>query len=120
MVASLNVWVLEFHSPRCGTCVELAPLYAQLAQTFSSVLYFGAVDIDTDSGNELATSLGVLASDGVPAIRVYTTVAARDSRSLFSGWEIPSMKTLERQLTELLERAEVSNDGAENQRFMKA
>ena len=51
----VDVWVLEYHSPRCGTCQELAPLFAELARKNSAKARFGAVNIDTEAGNARET-----------------------------------------------------------------
>jgi len=94
---ALEAWVVEFYSPRCGTCAELAPLYEALAQRHSHRVHFGGVDIDTEAGMALAQRLDVL-SHGVPAILSYTQLGSQHSNTVFSGWQIPTLEQLEKNL----------------------
>ena len=70
VAASPEAWVLEFSSPRCGTCRELAPLYAAVAGRLGGAARFGEVDIDTEGGMALARRLDVL-EEGVPNVRAW-------------------------------------------------
>ncbi len=102
VLASREAWVLEFASPRCGTCQELAPLYASLAQRHAGLARFGAVDIDTPAGMALARRLDVL-SEGVPNIRAWAS--GRDPEAgarVFTGWQVPPLAELEEQLLQAL------------------
>jgi thiol-disulfide isomerase/thioredoxin len=102
VLASDKAWVLEFSSPRCGTCQELAPLYAAVAGRLGGSAQFGEVDIDTDGGMALAKRLGVL-EEGVPNVRAW---ARRDAPMggdrVFSGWELPTEAELERSVVAAL------------------
>jgi thioredoxin-like negative regulator of GroEL len=102
--ASPEAWVLEFWSPRCGTCAEFAPLYATLAARHAHLARFGAVDIDTPAGMALATRLDIL-SEGVPNVRAFVAAgAATDDGGarVFSGWEVPPLEELDSALLRAL------------------
>ena len=47
-----RAWVLEFHSPRCGTCIEMEPIWEALVhhEDFADSIRFGRVDIDDAQG----------------------------------------------------------------------
>eukprot|EP00217_Crustomastix_stigmatica_P008560 CAMPEP_0183803066 /NCGR_PEP_ID=MMETSP0803_2-20130417/32039_1 /TAXON_ID=195967 /ORGANISM="Crustomastix stigmata, Strain CCMP3273" /LENGTH=104 /DNA_ID=CAMNT_0026047799 /DNA_START=1 /DNA_END=312 /DNA_ORIENTATION=+ len=60
-----EAWVLEYMSPRCGTCQEMAPVFAAVAEKLKGEVRFGTVDIDTDAGMELAKRHDVF-SEGIP------------------------------------------------------
>lgn len=118
VVQALETWVVEFYSPRCGTCAELAPLYTELARRHGDRLHFGGVDIDTDAGMELAQRLDVL-SEGVPSVKAYTSLGSQHGVTVFSGWQVPSLDDLERSLLAVVhtEGGDAAEDGA---RLMKA
>ena len=98
VLAAPEAWVLEFGSPRCGTCTEFAPLYEALAAKHGGeALRFGVVDIDEPAGMALATRLDVL-SEGVPNVRAFVTRAAgadAGGARVFSGWQLPPAEELE-------------------------
>jgi thiol-disulfide isomerase/thioredoxin len=97
VLASREAWVLEFWSPRCGTCADFAPLYTTLATRHAALARFGAVDIDTPAGMALAQRLDIL-SEGVPNVRAFVTAgAATDDGGarVFSGWEVPQLEVLD-------------------------
>ena len=99
VAASPEAWVLEFGSPRCGTCTEFAPLYEALAAKHGGeALRFGVVDIDAPAGMALATRLDVL-SEGVPNVRAFVSRAAGadglGGARVFSGWQLPPAEELE-------------------------
>ena len=48
VAGSSEAWVLEYMSPRCGTCQEMAPVFAAVAEKLKGEVRFGTVDIDTD------------------------------------------------------------------------
>ena len=102
VAASPDAWVLEFSSPRCGTCRELAPLYAAVAARLGGAARFGEVDIDSEGGMALARRLRVL-DEGVPNVRAW---ARRDAPQggdrVFSGWEMPTQAELERRVVDAL------------------
>ena len=105
VAASPEAWVLEVSSPRCGTCRELAPLYAAAAERLGGAAAFGEVDIDTESGMALARRLGVL-DEGVPNVRAW---ARRDGPAagerVFAGWELPTQAELEQRVVAALAQA---------------
>jgi thiol-disulfide isomerase/thioredoxin len=104
VLASADAWVLEFASPRCGTCQELAPLYAQLAAKNNAVARFGAVDIDTPGGMALAQRLQIL-EEGVPNVRAYVRAGDAAGARVFSGWQVPPAAELEAALLAALRQA---------------
>jgi thiol-disulfide isomerase/thioredoxin len=104
VLASAEAWVLEFASPRCGTCQELAPLYAQLAAKNNAVARFGAVDIDTPGGMALAQRLEIL-EEGVPNVRAYVRAGDAAGARVFSGWQVPPAAELEAALLAALRQA---------------
>ena len=118
VVQSLETWVLEYYSPRCGTCAELAPLYAELARRHGERLHFGGVDIDTDAGMALAQRLDVL-SEGVPSIKAYTALGSQHGTTVFSGWEVPTVDDLERTLLAAV-RTQNADAAEAGTRLMKA
>lgn len=102
VLASDEAWVLEFSSPRCGTCQELAPLYAAVAGRLGGSAQFGEVNIDTDGGMALAKRLEVL-NEGVPNVRAWARKGAPSGGDrVFSGWELPSEAELERSVVAAL------------------
>lgn len=103
VAASPDAWVLEFWSPRCGTCAEFAPLFADVASRAGSRARFGAVDIDTPAGMALAEQLDVL-SEGVPNVRAFVREGDGVGESVFTGWEVPPLAQLERSVEAALER----------------
>ena len=102
VASSPEAWVLEFSSPRCGTCQELAPLYAAVAARLGGAVRFGVVDIDTEGGMALARRLDVL-EEGVPNVRAW---ARRDGPATgeraFAGWELPTEEQLLRRVVQAL------------------
>ena len=105
VAASPEAWVLEFGSPRCGTCRELAPLYAAVAERLGAAARFGHVDIDTEGGMALARRLDVL-EEGVPNVRAW---ARRDGPAtgdrVFAGWELPTAEQLQERVAAALAAA---------------
>jgi thiol-disulfide isomerase/thioredoxin len=119
VVQSLEAWVLEFMSPRCGTCQELSPLYADLAARNSKRLHFGSVDIDTEEGMALAQRLDVLA-EGVPNVRAFTSLGSQHGVRIFSGWKVPSAEELQQSLMSAVASVSGAFDASEGARLMKA
>jgi thioredoxin-like negative regulator of GroEL len=76
VVADEGVWVVKFHSPRCGTCQEFAPVWGKFAGKVGAKARFGVVDIDTKDGMALAKQLSAL-EDGIPSVRVFKMSADR-------------------------------------------
>jgi thioredoxin-like negative regulator of GroEL len=118
VVQSLETWVVEYYSPRCGTCAELAPLYAELARRHGARLHFGGVDIDTDAGMALAQRLDVL-SEGVPSIKAYTSLGSQHGVTVFTGWQVPTVDDLERTLLKAV-HTETADAAEAGTRLMKA
>lgn len=116
VLASPDAWVLEFSSPRCGTCRELAPLYAAVAAKLGASARFGEVDIDTDAGMALARRLEVL-DEGVPNVRVWARADAPPGGAhVFSGWELPTEAQLESSVLAAL----AQGDATQGLRLQKA
>jgi len=57
VVRSPDVWLVEFQSPRCGSCQEMAPVWNEFAARNGKYVRLGQVSIDTDEGMELAPAL---------------------------------------------------------------
>lgn len=85
--------VVEFYSPRCGTCKEFAPVFDGVVDALSKTVRFAKVDIDTDAGMQLAKDLDALA-EGIPNVSVFRTTD-RVMRTVWSGYEVPSKRELE-------------------------
>ena len=102
VAASPEAWVLEFSSPRCGTCRELAPLYAAVAERLSGAARFGEVDIDTEGGMALARRLDVL-EEGVPNVRAWARRGGpATGERAFAGWELPTQAQLMQRVVDAL------------------
>ena len=41
-----NLWLVEYMSPRCGTCQEMSPVWQEFVSKNSGKAKFGQVDID--------------------------------------------------------------------------
>mmetsp|Transcript_47126 Transcript_47126/g.120222 ORF Transcript_47126/g.120222 Transcript_47126/m.120222 type:complete len:174 (+) Transcript_47126:100-621(+) len=93
VVADEQVWVVKFHSPRCGTCQEFAPVWRQFAAAEGDRASFGVVDIDTKPGMDLAKRLNAL-EDGVPSVRVFKDPHSSTGTLLWADWQIPEASAL--------------------------
>ncbi|GAX74655.1 hypothetical protein CEUSTIGMA_g2103.t1 [Chlamydomonas eustigma] len=60
------VWVLEFYSPGCGHCQQLAPKYKQVASALAGIVKLGAVNCDLHK--KLCSKEAV---KGYPTIKAY-------------------------------------------------
>ena len=102
VAASPEAWVLEFSSPRCGTCRELAPLYAAVAERLGGAARFGEVDIDTEGGMALARRLDVL-EEGVPNVRAWARRGGpATGERAFAGWDLPAEAQLQQRVVDAL------------------
>ncbi|KAK3288836.1 hypothetical protein CYMTET_3700 [Cymbomonas tetramitiformis] len=90
VVESDHVWVVEFYSPRCGTCQEMAPIWERVSKGLQKEFLFGSVNIDLEEGMKLAEKLDIF-NEGIPNIQVY---GKDDPKTVFSGYEVPSPKKL--------------------------
>mmetsp|Transcript_6303 Transcript_6303/g.12806 ORF Transcript_6303/g.12806 Transcript_6303/m.12806 type:complete len:153 (+) Transcript_6303:141-599(+) len=88
-----SVWILEFYSPRCGTCAEMMPIYESVSQKLKSLANFGGVNIDEKDGMKLAQDLDVF-SEGIPQIQAYRTVGGKPT-TVWTGYDVPSKSELE-------------------------
>uniref|UniRef100_A0A061RZS9 Thioredoxin domain-containing protein n=1 Tax=Tetraselmis sp. GSL018 TaxID=582737 RepID=A0A061RZS9_9CHLO len=84
-----RVWLVKFHSNRCGTCKEFGPIWNQLVDAFADTVSFGVVDIDLPDGMSLAQDLNVL-EEGIPSVRIFNRSSDRSGALLWSGLEIPT------------------------------
>lgn len=89
-----HVWLLEFMSPRCGTCKEMAPVYEQVAASLSDKFEFGTVNIDDKAGMELAKSTNAL-NDGIPCVMAFRSPGGKPL-SVWTGNDAPSAAELEK------------------------
>eukprot|EP00467_Chlorarachnion_reptans_P021043 CAMPEP_0114505710 /NCGR_PEP_ID=MMETSP0109-20121206/11006_1 /TAXON_ID=29199 /ORGANISM="Chlorarachnion reptans, Strain CCCM449" /LENGTH=151 /DNA_ID=CAMNT_0001684183 /DNA_START=41 /DNA_END=496 /DNA_ORIENTATION=+ len=69
---SEDVWMLEFYSEMCGSCLEFAPTWEKIKESdVGRKLRTAKVNIDHAEGIKLAVDLGVL-DGGLPAIRLFS------------------------------------------------
>jgi thioredoxin-like negative regulator of GroEL len=88
---SVNVWVLEFMSGKCGSCAEFAPIWEKTAGGLNR-LQIGSVDIDDPRAMALAQQLGVLA-EGIPAVKL-VRAGGSVSEVMKGGGDLMSVKQL--------------------------
>lgn len=77
LVSEDRALVVKFYSDMCGSCKEFTPTWLKLQTQLERFVVFGAVNIDTKSGNQLAKELGVL-DEGLPNVRIFTSRDADD------------------------------------------
>src|SRR4051812_41593862 len=70
VVGSYQAWIIYFYSKQCLSCVKLDPVWQELENEFSPMIYSGRVNVDDKVGNKIARDIGVL-SQGLPNIRVF-------------------------------------------------
>ena len=88
-----NLWLLEYMSPRCGTCLEMEPVWRMFHYKHGDRVRIGQVSIDDEDGMELAEDQGVL-DDGVPSIWAYHT-ADGEGTKIWAGADVPTVEELE-------------------------
>jgi len=64
-----RAWLVEFHSPMCGSCKEFEPVFKRVSASLGQNIAVGTVNIDTKEGMSIAKSLGVL-EEGLPNVRL--------------------------------------------------
>ena len=69
VLASKNVWIVEYYSKMCGSCKEFTPTWDALKSSLSGEYRTARVCIDSKPGMKLAKDQGVLAK-GIPAVQV--------------------------------------------------
>lgn len=94
VVRSPDVWLVEFQSPRCGSCQEMAPVWNEFASRNGKYVRLGQVSIDTDEGMELAQRFGVI-EHGIPSIWAYDLVGAVEPTKIWADFETTSVDHLE-------------------------
>ena len=86
VVRSPDVWLVEFQSPRCGSCQEMAPVWNEFASRNGKYVRLGQVSIDTDEGIELAQQFGII-EHGIPSIWAYDLVGAVEPTKIWADFE---------------------------------
>ena len=87
---SSRVWMVEFYSEACGYCGEFLPTWTKLT-AHATRLESGRVNIDVDTGMELANQLGVL-DQGIPAVLIFQN----QQQTLMAGELFPLSRLLKR------------------------
>ena len=94
VLASDDAWIVEFQSPRCGSCQEMAPVWGQFVERNKRHVRFGQVNIDTDEGMELARSSGVI-EHGIPSIWAWDVRGSAEPTKIWADFETPTVQHLE-------------------------
>mmetsp|Transcript_36730 Transcript_36730/g.50991 ORF Transcript_36730/g.50991 Transcript_36730/m.50991 type:complete len:158 (+) Transcript_36730:158-631(+) len=113
IIRSPQVWVLEFMSPKCGTCKELKPVFEFVAGKMKQHISFGTVNIDDPDAMQLAKNLGVM-EEGIPNIKMFRMSDGKPT-AVWTGWDVPSAKEIEH----LIQKGLLSSDKDESGMYLK-
>jgi len=65
---SEEAWLIKYYSKKCGTCIEFEPVWLNTIKKIKK-LKIGVVDIDSESGMELARNNQIL-NEGIPLVKL--------------------------------------------------
>ncbi len=108
VLASPEVWVVEYYSSRCGSCVQFEKTWDEVTSTLKKVKV-GRVNIENKGGMELAERFGVLDS-GIPNVRVVHGKSGQQ-KEIMNGEQVADAISLKNTLTGTIkETAKLEND----------
>lgn len=87
-----TVWMLEYYSPRCGTCQDLEPIWKKVADKLKDRVMIGSVDIETKEGMALAEEQGIF-DEGIPYVQAFR-MSNGQAQKVWTGWDVPTLKEL--------------------------
>eukprot|EP00227_Mantoniella_beaufortii_P009352 CAMPEP_0197590340 /NCGR_PEP_ID=MMETSP1326-20131121/10963_1 /TAXON_ID=1155430 /ORGANISM="Genus nov. species nov., Strain RCC2288" /LENGTH=155 /DNA_ID=CAMNT_0043155359 /DNA_START=82 /DNA_END=549 /DNA_ORIENTATION=+ len=93
VLGNKDLWLVEYMSPRCGTCQEMAPVWKQFVSANIHKVKFGQVNIDDDDGMALAQEQGVL-DEGIPSIWAYDR-STGEATKVWGSYDVPTLQELE-------------------------
>ena len=68
VLLSKEAWLIEYHSERCGTCMEFSEIWSNATKKIKK-LRIGKVNIDDENGMELAKKNNIL-NEGIPCVQL--------------------------------------------------
>eukprot|EP00740_Mantoniella_antarctica_P006732 CAMPEP_0181364874 /NCGR_PEP_ID=MMETSP1106-20121128/9697_1 /TAXON_ID=81844 /ORGANISM="Mantoniella antarctica, Strain SL-175" /LENGTH=152 /DNA_ID=CAMNT_0023479773 /DNA_START=77 /DNA_END=535 /DNA_ORIENTATION=+ len=90
---SPHLWLVEYMSPRCGTCKEMEPVWSEFVAKHGGRVKFGQVNIDDQDGMALAQDHGVL-EEGIPSIWAFDRASGAGTK-VWGAFEVPTAGELE-------------------------
>eukprot|EP00239_Pterosperma_sp_CCMP1384_P000743 CAMPEP_0197847606 /NCGR_PEP_ID=MMETSP1438-20131217/6564_1 /TAXON_ID=1461541 /ORGANISM="Pterosperma sp., Strain CCMP1384" /LENGTH=146 /DNA_ID=CAMNT_0043459573 /DNA_START=115 /DNA_END=555 /DNA_ORIENTATION=- len=87
VINSEEVWVLEYFSPRCGTCQDFVPIWDKVAKKLQSQgVNIGSVNIDNKPAQLLAEEMGVF-EEGIPYVQAFS---GNGPTKIWTGYDVPT------------------------------